>query len=190
MQVSLIIRLVLISNNNGNKATHLWLSCFALPYRHLQAAATYLLIQALPTRTCCWTASPALPELICWLVSFSCLQHICHPATWSWTEMAGRIWQIRHLFSAHGVWQAAGASQSRQARDVEPFAHPLSNAAITAAIPIKIHCHSNSSCSCPYNLYPICSQQHSHSISLHAAAGDGPVQGTPLPCCCSPASSV
>lgn len=98
-------------------------------HRHLQAAATYLLIQPLPTRTCCWTASPALPELVCWLVSFSCLQHICHPATWSWTELAGRLWQIRHLFSAHGAWQAAGASQSRQARDVQPFAHPLSNAA-------------------------------------------------------------
>lgn len=47
-----------------------------------------------------------------------------------------------------------------------------------------------SSSSCPCSPYPSLSQQHSHPVPLRAAAGDGPVQVTPFPCCCSPASSV
>lgn len=67
---------------------------------------------------------PPIAELVCKHISFSCLHHICYPATCSWVELA---WK-----PTKGGWLEMLPSLGK------PFDHSLANAAITATILIKI----------------------------------------------------
>lgn len=117
---------------------HLWLSYFALPQAlpgcshlptHPGTSNQDMLLNCQP----CPPWASVLAYFILLPTAHVTLTHVHEQ---SWLGSFGRL----GIFSQP---MECGRLQGLpvQTVDVEPFAHPLSSAAIAAAIPVKIHCH-------------------------------------------------